>query len=288
MDKNNLLINIEQISFKFPGGPPVLNGLDFKLYRGNRVGLIAPNGSGKTTLLHLIMGLLKPSSGRIEIFGKPARDEKDFTDARRRIGLLFQDADDQLFSPTVLEDVAFGPLNLGKSKNEAIQIAQKTLAFLGLDGFEDRITFKLSGGEKRLVSLATGLAMEPEVLLLDEPITGLDRTTQAKLTEILAGIGLSYILISHDFDFLAETAEGIYTMEDGRILLDKELHLHEHVHAHELGTYPHQHDMSEERDNMIEGHRQKTVDRRQGPMDRRQSLKDRRQNSADRRQSPED
>ena len=288
MDKNNLLINLEGISFKYPGGAPVINSLDFKLHRGDRIGLIAPNGSGKTTLLHIIMGLLKPLTGNLEIFGRPVREEKDFAAVRRRIGLLFQDADDQLFSPTVLEDVAFGPLNLGKSKTESIQIAQKTLAFLGLEGFENRITFKLSGGEKRLVSLATVLAMEPEVLLLDEPITGLDRTTKAKLTEILAGIDLSYILVSHDFDFLAETADAIYTMEDGKILLDKALHLHEHVHAHELGTYPHQHDISEERKSMIAGNYKITDDRRQGALDRRKNLKDRRQNSADRRKPPED
>ncbi len=241
MNKNELLINLEGISFSYPGGPQVLSNLDFHFHRGDRIGLIAPNGSGKTTLLHIIMGLLKPCAGRIEIFGKPAQEEKDFSDVRRRIGLLFQDADDQLFSPTVLEDVAFGPLNLGKTKNVALQIAEKTLAFLGLNGFEDRITFKLSGGEKRLVSLATVLAMEPEVLLLDEPLNGLDTKTKAKLTEVLSSINLSYILISHDFDFLAEIVDAIYTMEDGKILLDKELHLHEHVHAHEHGVYPHKH-----------------------------------------------
>ena len=242
MTKNELLINLQEISFGYPGGPQVLDSLDFHFHRGDRIGLIAPNGSGKTTLLHIIMGLLKPSAGRIEIFGKPAKDEKDFTDVRRRIGLLFQDADDQLFSPTVMEDVAFGPLNLGKPKNEAIQIAQNTLAFLGLNGFEDRITFKLSGGEKRLVSLATVLAMEPEILLLDEPVNGLDMKTKAKLKEIMSGINLSYLLISHDFDFLVEIVDAIYTMQDGKILLDKELHLHEHVHAHEHGVYPHRHD----------------------------------------------
>jgi cobalt/nickel transport system ATP-binding protein len=252
MNKNELLINLEGISFSYPGGPQVLSNLDFHFHRGDRIGLIAPNGSGKTTLLHLIMGLLKPSTGRIEIFGKPAKDEKDFTDVRRRIGLLFQDADDQLFSPTVLEDVAFGPLNLGKTKNVALQIAEKTLAFLGLNGFEDRITFKLSGGEKRLVSLATVLAMEPEVLLLDEPLNGLDTKTKAKLTEVLSSINLSYILISHDFDFLAEIVDAIYTMEDGKILLDKELHLHEHVHAHEHGVYPHRHEITEDREQKSE------------------------------------
>jgi cobalt/nickel transport system ATP-binding protein len=261
MNTNELLINLEGISYSYPGGPQVLTDLDFHFHRGDRVGLIAPNGSGKTTLLHLMMGLLKPSAGRIEIFGRPARDEKDFADIRHRIGLLFQDADDQLFSPTVLEDVAFGPLNLGKSKKEAIQIAQKTLDFLGLNGFENRITFKLSGGEKRLVSLATVLAMEPEILLLDEPVNGLDMKTKAKLKEIMSGIDLSFLLISHDFDFLAEIVDAIYTMEDGKILLDKELHLHEHVHAHEHGVYPHRHEKTEDKSQMSEVRSQKSEDR---------------------------
>ena len=277
MDENDLLINLDGISFSYPDGPPVINTLDFKLHRGDRVGLIAPNGSGKTTLLHIIMGLLKPLSGKLEIFGRPVREEKDFTDVRRRIGLLFQDADDQLFSPTVLEDVAFGPLNLGKSKSEALKIARATLDYLGLSGFENRITFKLSGGEKRLVSLATVLAMEPEVLLLDEPINGLDIKTKAKLTEILGDIGLSYVLISHDFDFLAETADAIYTMADGKILLDRELHVHEHVHAHEHGVYPHQHKMEKESEQMSGDRRKRTKDRRQRTDDRRQRTNNRQQ-----------
>jgi cobalt/nickel transport system ATP-binding protein len=248
MQENNLLINLEKVTFSYPGGPPVLDALDFKFYQDCRLGLIAPNGSGKTTLFHIIMGLLKPLAGRLEIFGKCVKAEKDFYEVRRRIGLLFQDADDQLFSPTVLEDVAFGPLNLGKSKDEAIDIARRTLNFLGLDGFEERITFKLSGGEKRLVSLATVLAMEPEILLLDEPINGLDIKTRAKLTKALTDLDLSYILVSHDFDFLAETVDAIYTMAGGKIILDKELHVHEHVHAHEHGVYPHKHQLTENSD----------------------------------------
>jgi cobalt/nickel transport system ATP-binding protein len=274
MNENNLIISLEGVSFNYPGGPPVLNQLDFKLSRGNRIGLIAPNGSGKTTLLHLIMGLLKPVAGRIEIFGELTRDEKDFANVRRKIGLLFQDADDQLFSPTVLEDVAFGPLNLGKPKNEALRIARKTLDFLGLNGFEDRVTFKLSGGEKRLVSLATVLAMEPEVLLLDEPINGLDIGTRAKLKEVLSSLDLSFILISHDFDFLAETADAIYTMQDGKVQLDRELHIHEHVHAHEHGVYPHRHEMTDDSG-------QRSKDRRKGTADRRQRTEDRRQKEKD-------
>jgi cobalt/nickel transport system ATP-binding protein len=289
MKENNVLIKLEGISFKYPRGPLVLDELDFKLEQGNRIGLIAPNGSGKSTLLHIIMGLLKPLSGRVKIFGRPVKEGSDFTEVRRRIGLLFQDADDQLFSPTVLEDVAFGPLNLGKSKSDAVQIARHTLERLGLAGFENRITFKLSGGEKRLVSLATVLAMEPEVLLLDEPMNGLDVKTKAKLTEILGSLDLSYVLISHDFDFLAETADSIYTMADGKILLDRELHLHEHVHAHEHGVYPHQHMIAPTgREYRKKGGTEWVSDRRQRKLDRRQRTQDRRQNLEDIRKQSED
>ena len=120
-------------------------------------------------------------------------------------------------------------------------MARKTLDFLGLNDFEDRVTYKLSGGEKRLVSLATVLAMEPEVLLLDEPSTGLDSTTKDKLVKILNTLELSFVLISHEFDFLSKTARHIYTMEGGRIRFDKELHIHTHQHAHLMGKQPHQH-----------------------------------------------
>lgn len=235
------LIRIEGLSFAYPAGRPVLHDLDFALGAGERVGIIAPNGSGKTTFFHLIMGLLKPTAGRIEVFGREVRGEGDFAEVRRRVGLLFQDADDQLFSPTVLEDVAFGPLNLGRSRADAMAIARRTLEFLGLGGFEDRITFKLSGGEKRLVSLATVLAMEPEVLLLDEPVNGLDTRTRAKLIDVLRALDISYVLISHELDFLTAVTDTVYTMENGRILLDRELHIHQHVHAHPLGARPHAH-----------------------------------------------
>lgn len=236
------LIALRGIHFSYPGGPHVLNNLDFDLYPGERVGLLAPNGSGKTTLFHLIMGLLKPSRGNIVLFGRPAEKEADYVAVRRRIGLLFQDADDQLFSPTVLEDVAFGPLNLGKPRDEAIAAARRTLSRLGLSGFEDRVTFRLSGGEKRLVSLATILVMEPEVLLLDEPTTGLDDQTRETLVGLISDLDLAYILISHSTRFLEQTTDLTYSMEDGHIKTDEVLHFHEHVHAHKHGRIPHRHD----------------------------------------------
>ncbi len=241
MTTRNCILHLNGVTFAYPGNPSIFNDLEFSFHEGERVGLVAPNGSGKTTLFHLLMGLLKPNTGQIEVFGKPVIEEKDFLEIRRRIGFLFQDADDQLFSPTVLEDVAFGPLNLGKTKQEAIDISRQTLDFLGLTGFEDRITFKLSGGEKRLVALATVLAMEPEVLFLDEPSAGLDDSTKDRLVAILKEIKPSYIIVSHEFDFLTELTESIYTLRDGKIILDTEAYLHAHSHAHQYGTEPHKH-----------------------------------------------
>jgi cobalt/nickel transport system ATP-binding protein len=237
----NPIIKLAGITFSYPGALPVLKDLDFTLSDGDRIGMIAPNGSGKTTLFHIIMGLLKPTAGRIEIFGQRVAEEEDFVAVRRRIGLLFQDADDQLFSPTVLEDVAFGPLNLGKSKEEAIAISRKTRSFLGLEGFEDRITIRLSGGEKRLVSLATVLAMEPRAMLLDEPSAGLDEATKNRLIDILKNLDISYVIVSHEFDFLSEITDTIYTLQNGRIQVDTAAHPHEHVHAHPYGRHPHKH-----------------------------------------------
>lgn len=235
------IIKLNQINFAFPDGKSIFKDLSFDLYEKDRIGLVAPNGSGKTTFFHLIMGLIKPDAGELEIFGQPVREEKDFLKVRRQIGLLFQDADDQLFSPTVLEDVAFGPLNLGKEKQEAIDIARRTLSFLGLEDFENRITFKLSGGEKRLVSLATVLAMEPKAMLLDEPSAGLDDATKERLIEILKELDVTYMIVSHEFDFLSELADRLYTLHDGNILQDDGLHLHQHTHAHEYGRQPHKH-----------------------------------------------
>ncbi|MDM8516912.1 energy-coupling factor ABC transporter ATP-binding protein [Desulfobacterales bacterium HSG16] len=232
------LIHLKDISYAYPGGMLVLNHMDLEFFRGDRLGLVAPNGSGKTTVFHIIMGLLKPLSGYIELFGSEKKEEKDFVDVRKRIGLLFQDSDDQLFCPTVLEDVAFGPLNLGKSREEALDISKKTLEFLGISEFENRITFKLSGGEKRLVALATILSMEPEILLLDEPTTGLDEKTRAILTKIIQETDISYMLISHNADFLYECTDNIFTIKDGRVINQGKMYRHSHDHIHTPSFLP--------------------------------------------------
>lgn len=196
------LIQFKQVSFSYTPDQSVLSRVNFELFPDERLGIMGPNGSGKTTFLHLIVGLLKPTAGIIQAFGKERREEKDFYEVRIRAGLVFQDSDDQLFCPTVLEDVAFGPLNTGKSPKGAEEIALKTLAELGIAQFADRITYKLSYGEKRLVALATVLAMQPDVLLLDEPTNGLDEDAKQRLSEVLLYLPQAMILVSHEHDFI--------------------------------------------------------------------------------------
>jgi cobalt/nickel transport system ATP-binding protein len=212
------LIEMTGIRFAYNHDKPVLNDLDFTFHDNQRVALRGPNGSGKTTLFHLIMGLIKPQAGTINVLGQPRREEPDFFEVRRAIGFVFQDADDQLFCPTVAEDVAFGPLNLGVGHDEARRIVKETLEKLELSHLADRITYKLSGGEKKLVSLATVLAMSPQMLLLDEPTTGLDEETVDRIVEVLTTSDLPYLIISHDSDFLSRVVNESLFMQDGRIV----------------------------------------------------------------------
>ena len=215
-----IIVHLEEVAFAYEPTRPVLTGCDLTIRQGERVGLIGPTGGGKTTLLHLIVGLLRPTSGRIEIFGKPRTKEADFLEVRRRVGLLFQDADDQLFFPTVAEDVAFGPLNLGKPKYEVLRLVRETLAALGLAGYENRSTYRLSGGEKRLVALAGLLAMQPEVLLLDEPFAGLDEQTAQRVIHILDQLPQTLLLVSHHRDWLRQLATRTVRLDQGKILED--------------------------------------------------------------------
>ncbi|GBE37131.1 cobalt import ATP-binding protein CbiO [bacterium BMS3Bbin07] len=219
MDSEENLIELRNLSFTYPYGKQVFSDLNFSLKKGDRVGLIGPNGAGKTTLFHIIMGLLRPDSGEIRVFEKVRKTEEDFSEIRQRIGLLFQDSDDQLFSPTVEEDIAFGPLNLGKTHEEARIIVRETCEALGLEGFEKKITYRLSGGEKRLVALATVVAMNPECFLFDEPTTGLDETTRERFLSYLKEHVDTYIIISHSHEFLRGATDRVYRLEEGRITL---------------------------------------------------------------------
>lgn len=232
---------LDKVSFAYPGGPDVLHEADFAFVDGQRIGLYGANGSGKTTLFHLLVGLIAPMRGQLVFRGQPVRTEKDFWAVRREIGLVLQNAEDQLFHPTVLDDVAFGPLNLGMSAVAARERAMQTLQELGLCGFEDRLTHRLSGGEKKLVSLATILSMQPKVLLLDEPTNGLDPETRERIVTILDRLPTARVIISHDWDFLARTTTEYLTAKNGKLVAHAPCLAHEHVHMHPLGDEPHQH-----------------------------------------------
>ncbi len=219
-----------------------MENLNFEITSGKKVGLIGSNGSGKTTLLHVIMGLLPATGGQVRLFGEEMLKEKDFARARRRIGFVFQNADDQLFSPTVIEDVAFGPLNLGKTKEQAREIARNTLESLGLAALENRVAYRLSGGEKRMVALATVLAMDPDMLILDEPTTGLDEVTGHRITHLINSIDKTCLIVSHEYEFLSQTTEVFYGMEGGLLkYLGDSQALHTHTHIHTAGAMPHKH-----------------------------------------------
>ncbi len=214
---NDGIVRLDQVTFRY-GERTVLDACDLQLHGGERVGLSGANGSGKTTLLSLIVGLQRPTEGRVIVLGEERRSEADFREIRGPVGMLFQDSDDQLFSPTVAEDVAFGPFNLGKSRAEVEQIVTGTLKQLGMEKYADRITYKLSGGEKRLVAIATVLAMEPEVLLLDEPAAGLDEAATQRVARILLALPQAMLLVSHDREFLKRIATRTARLEAGQLV----------------------------------------------------------------------
>jgi cobalt/nickel transport system ATP-binding protein len=212
------LIDLEGISFQYPNGNHVLEGLSLHLEEGDKIGLLGENGTGKTTLFHIILGLLKPTKGKITIFGERRETEQDFKKIRGAIGLLFQDSDDQLFCPTVMEDVAFGPLNMGMNYHEATERAEQTLEELEISHLRNRVPYQLSGGEKRLVSMATILSMRPEILLLDEPTTGLDEKTKERLISVLQNYpAKAWIIISQIRSTIEAISNKYYKMNGGKV-----------------------------------------------------------------------
>ncbi|MBN1163442.1 MAG: ABC transporter ATP-binding protein [Candidatus Krumholzibacteriota bacterium] len=217
MGAGRVLLRFKNIGYGYEKDRPVLVEAGLELAAGERVGLTGPIGSGKTTLLHLAVGLLKPDRGTIEVFGRERRTERDFWEVRERMGLLFQDPEDQLFCPTVLEDLAFGPLNQGRSREETEIIVGETLEILGLQGFEKRITHHLSGGEKRLVSLASILTMKPDALLLDEPVIGLDPESRERIRSLLLTLPQAMIIVSHDREFLLSVTNHTLALRGGRV-----------------------------------------------------------------------
>ncbi|MCR5815033.1 MAG: energy-coupling factor ABC transporter ATP-binding protein [Desulfovibrio sp.] len=244
---DSAIFSLEQISIAYQtvqGERTVLQDISFSLCQGQKIALYAPNGSGKTSLLRCITGLLPAKSGKIFFHGQELAKEKDFQKLRRKVGFVLQEAADQIFFPTVLEDIAFGPLNLGLDPQAAAKRAKDLLTTLGISELEDRPTHELSGGEKRLVALAGILAMEPEALLLDEPTTALDTASSGKLLEILSQLTTARITVSHDLLFLSKVAEQFYTIEQQKLVRMPKPVLHSHHHTHVGGEKAHSHDLA--------------------------------------------
>ena len=235
------ILALRGISFHYAPGRPVFSDADFQLAAGQHIGLYGPNGSGKTTFFRIVTGLTSAHAGEIRLHGTPIRSAADFRLLRQKVGLVMQNAEDQLFSPTVIEDVAFGPLNMGMCMDEALEAATAALEAVGLRGFENRLTHRLSGGEKKLVSIATVLSMRPEVLLLDEPTNGLDPEAQDRITHLLHHLDTPRVIISHDWDFLTRTSNAFLTIVQGKLTDAAPSLPHSHMHAHPLGDAPHTH-----------------------------------------------
>ena len=200
---------------------PVLQDISFTLKAGDRVALMGPTGSGKSTLLENLIGLKQPLSGKISINGMPL-EPKTLPQVRRYIGFSFQDANDQLFMPTILEDITFGPRNYGVPAAVAIDQARRLLADFGLEAYANRSAHELSGGQRRLAALAAILALEPAILILDEPTNGLDPAWRRHLAKVLPQLPVQVLLIaSHNLNWIAKTTNRAMVMGQGEIKLDQ-------------------------------------------------------------------
>lgn len=215
-------LEIRDLHYRYADGTEALRGASFTVEEGQCVGLIGPNGAGKSTLLLHLNGLLPEKldgQTAVRIAGKPITPDSAL-EVRRQVGLLFQDPNDQIFCPTVFEDVAFGPQQLGLRDDEVRSRVRAALAQVGLDGFESRSPHHLSGGEKRRVCLAGVLACRPSLLVLDEPTNNLDPRGRRDLTELLRSIPITKIIATHDLEFVAELCSRVIVMSGGKVVAD--------------------------------------------------------------------
>jgi cobalt/nickel transport system ATP-binding protein len=212
------LIKIENLSFGYPDGQQALTDINLGIYRGDSVAIVGPNGAGKSTLVLHFNGILR-SNGHVKLLGKPI-DDNNLKWVRSRVGVVFQNPDDQLFSPTVFDDVAFGPMNMGYSQAEVEQAVKMALGLVGMSGFEKRSPHHLSVGEKKRVAMATVLSMSPEVLVIDEPTSNLDPRGKWDIIEVLKGFSITKIIVSHDLEMVRELCHRMVIIDRGRVAAD--------------------------------------------------------------------
>jgi len=216
------LLEFDNIHYAYPNCRESLSGVTFSVKKGAKVALVGPNGAGKTTLLLMCNGVLEPSKGRVLLNGEPLQyNSRSLREIRKKVGLVFQNSDTQLFAPTIYQDVAFGPLNLGMTPDEIRTTVTRSLAAVGLSGYEKRPPHQLSGGEKKRAAIAGTLAMEPEVLVFDEPTSSLDPAGAADLMELLDELnsqGKTIIISTHDVELAYLWADQIILVNKGTVL----------------------------------------------------------------------
>ena len=213
----NPVVSINDVKFNYPAGVTALKGITLEVTQGERVALLGPNGSGKSTLILLIAGLLTPNLGEIKIFGEKTTS-KNFQKTRNRIGLVFQDPDDQLFTPSVIEDIEYGPKNLKLPLEDVKTRSAYVLEKMGIQHLKNRPPHRLSFGEKKKISLATALVLKPELLILDEPTANLDLTSRRNLIDTLNELnraGTTIIISTHDAEAIPELADRIIIINNG-------------------------------------------------------------------------
>lgn len=213
---------MEDVSYRYHASIEALKGISFTVMKGERIGILGPNGAGKSTLVMLLAGLFVPTSGDVKLFGISTKS-KEFESLRSKIGVVFQDPDDQLFNNTVIEDVSYALRNLGMDKESANRRSIEVLEQLGIAHLRDRNPYRLSYGEKKRVSIATALVNSPEVLILDEPTANLDLKSRRNLVELLESLnkqGLTLIVSTHDVDVLPELVERILIIEKGKAIAE--------------------------------------------------------------------
>jgi cobalt/nickel transport system ATP-binding protein len=212
-------LEVTGLAYAYPDGSPALRGVDLRLARGERVALLGPNGAGKTTLVLHLNGILGGGPGRVVVGGLPVGKDT-LREVRRRVGIVFQDPDDQLFLPTVAEDVAFGPANLGLTGAALQARVDRALDQVGMRSAADRPPHHLSFGQRRRVAVATVLAMEPEILVLDEPSSNLDPAARRELADILTGLDVTVLMVTHDLPYALQLCERSVVLSGGRIVAD--------------------------------------------------------------------
>jgi len=223
---NTPSLEIKELAFAYPDGNQALYGVNLSVQKGERVALLGPNGAGKTTLVMHMNGIHPTSHGSIRVAGQlvDSKDKESIKKIRAKVGIVFQDPDDQLFMPTVGEDVAFGPYNMGVRGAELDAVVNEALELVGMLEFKDRPPHHLSFGQRRRVAVATVLAMKPEILVLDEPSSNLDPASRRELADILRSLDITMVMVTHDLPYAFELCARSVILKGGVIVADDSTH----------------------------------------------------------------